>query len=88
MCVVVQSVDYVLVLNILVPLEQGDLLRLEVDLRSESVLHLLLFSLDTQLLKSLILLFLNGADTLMNWHLAPVFVLVDYLRLGPARCRV
>ena len=88
MCVVVQSVDYVVVLNILVTLEQGNLLRLEVDLRSESVLHLLLFSLYTQLLKSLILLFLNGADTLMNGHLAPVFVLVDYLRLGPAGCRV
>lgn len=86
MCVIVKSVDYIVILNLLVTLDHGDLLRLEVNLRTEPILQLLFFSLYAKLLKSLILLFLYCTYTLMNRDFVTVFILIDYLSLGPTRC--
>lgn len=88
MCVIVKSVYYIVILNLLVTLDHGDLLRFEVDLRTEPILQLLFFSLYAKLLKSLILLFLYCTYTLMNRDFVTVFILIDYLSLGPTRCRV
>ena len=88
MSVIVESVDYIVILNLLMTLEHGDLLRFEVDLWTEPILHLLLFSLYAKLLKSLILLFLYCTYTLVNRDFVPIFILIDYLSLGPTRCRV
>jgi len=87
-CVIVESIDYIIILNLLVTLEHSDLLRFKVDLRTESIFQLLLFSLNAKLLKSLILLFLYYTYSLMNRNLVPVFILIDNLSLSPTRCRV
>ena len=78
--IVVKTVHYFRSLRLLHLLDHCDLLRLDIDLWSELVLCLILFSFDPQSLQSLVLLFLNLIDTLMQGCHLIEFVLVDHTR--------
>ena len=78
--IVVKTIDDFRSLRFLHLLDHCDLLRLYINLWSELVLSLILFSLNPQSLQSLVLRFLDLIDSLMQRCNVIEFVLVDHTR--------